>query len=63
MRLDTIALPRHRSGRPAARPLSIKWHGLAYMAGLLLGWLYVKYLLRRGELWPAAGRPFAPKGR
>jgi phosphatidylglycerol---prolipoprotein diacylglyceryl transferase len=41
--------------------LSIKWYGLAYMAGLLLGWLYVKYLLRRRELWPATGRPFAPE--
>lgn len=39
-------------------PLSIKWYGLAYMAGLLVGWLYVKDLLRRSELWPSGGRPF-----
>ena len=41
-------------------PLSVKWYGLAYMAGLLLGWLYVKYLLRQGRLWPHAKRPFPP---
>ena len=42
-------------------PLMIKWYGLAYMAGLLLGWLYIKQLLRNGELWPGAKAPFAPE--
>jgi phosphatidylglycerol:prolipoprotein diacylglycerol transferase len=42
-------------------PLSVKWYGLAYMAGLLLGWLYVKMLLRRDDLWPSGSRPFAPE--
>jgi phosphatidylglycerol:prolipoprotein diacylglycerol transferase len=23
-------------------PFAVKWYGLAYMAGLLLGWFYVK---------------------
>ena len=41
-------------------PLSVKWYGLAYMAGLLLGWLYVKYLLRQTRLWPGGKRPFPP---
>ena len=41
-------------------PLSVKWYGLAYMAGLLLGWLYVKRLLRQDRLWPGNKRPFAP---
>ena len=39
-------------------PLSLKWYGLAYMAGLLLGWLYVKQLLREDRLWPGEKRPF-----
>jgi phosphatidylglycerol:prolipoprotein diacylglycerol transferase len=39
-------------------PLMIKWYGLAYMAGLLLGWLYIKQLLRSNRLWPAAKAPF-----
>jgi phosphatidylglycerol:prolipoprotein diacylglycerol transferase len=41
-------------------PLSVKWYGLAYMAGLLLGWLYVKHLLRQSRLWPGGKRPFPP---
>jgi phosphatidylglycerol:prolipoprotein diacylglycerol transferase len=41
-------------------PLSVKWYGLAYMAGLLLGWLYIKYLLTLDRLWPAGKRPFEP---
>ncbi len=32
-------------------PLSIKWYGLAYMAGLLLGYAYVRSLLRTPRLW------------
>jgi phosphatidylglycerol:prolipoprotein diacylglycerol transferase len=40
-------------------PLSIKWYGLAYMAGLLLGWVYVKHLLRQDRLWPGGKAPFA----
>ncbi len=32
-------------------PLSIKWYGLAYMAGLLLGYAYVRHLLRTPRLW------------
>jgi len=61
MRPLTIAYPAIDPVALRLGPLSIKWYGLAYMAGLLLGWLYVKYLLRRSELWPAGGRPFAPE--
>ncbi|HJZ42881.1 MAG TPA: prolipoprotein diacylglyceryl transferase [Hyphomicrobiaceae bacterium] len=42
-------------------PLEVKWYGLAYMAGLLLGWLYIKHLLREDRLWPGAHRPFGPE--
>jgi phosphatidylglycerol:prolipoprotein diacylglycerol transferase len=41
-------------------PIAVKWYGLAYMAGLLLGWLYVKSLLRRVRLWPGERPPFTP---
>jgi phosphatidylglycerol:prolipoprotein diacylglycerol transferase len=37
-------------------PVAIKWYGLAYLAGLLLGWLYIRRLLSEPELW-ASGRP------
>ncbi len=39
-------------------PISIKWYGLAYVAGLLLGWLYIKRLLDQCRLWPNATAPF-----
>ena len=42
-------------------PLTVKWYGLAYMAGLLLGWLYIKHLLGNPRLWPAGKAPFAPQ--
>jgi phosphatidylglycerol:prolipoprotein diacylglycerol transferase len=32
-------------------PLAIHWYALAYIAGIVCGWLYVSRLLRRGELW------------
>lgn len=32
-------------------PLAIKWYGLAYVAGLLLGWQYMKGLVADGRLW------------
>lgn len=32
-------------------PVSVKWYGLAYMAGLILGWLYVRRLLSTPHLW------------
>lgn len=40
-------------------PIAVKWYGLAYMAGLLLGWLYVRRLLLTDRLWPAGKAPFA----
>lgn len=32
-------------------PVSIKWYCLAYMGGLVLGWLYVRRLLSTPHLW------------
>lgn len=40
-------------------PLSVKWYGLAYVAGLLLGWRYIHRLLSTPRLWPAGKAPFA----
>jgi phosphatidylglycerol---prolipoprotein diacylglyceryl transferase len=39
-------------------PVSVKWYGLAYMAGLILGWLYVRRLLRETDLWRGNKPPF-----
>jgi phosphatidylglycerol---prolipoprotein diacylglyceryl transferase len=40
-------------------PFSVKWYGLAYMAGLLLGWLYVRRLLATVRFWPGGQAPFS----
>jgi phosphatidylglycerol:prolipoprotein diacylglycerol transferase len=42
-------------------PLPVKWYGLAYVAGLVLGRFYIKALMRQGRLWPAGKPPFAPE--
>lgn len=39
-------------------PLSIKWYGLSYMAGLILGWLYVRRLVSTPSLWKNNIAPF-----
>jgi phosphatidylglycerol:prolipoprotein diacylglycerol transferase len=43
----------------AIGPIAIKWYGLAYVAGLLLGWLYIKRLLVTNRLW-AGDQPPLP---
>ena len=42
-------------------PIAIKWYGLAYLAGLLLGWLYIRRLLSQTKLWAAERPPFLPQ--
>ena len=41
-------------------PILVKWYGLAYMGGLLLGWVYLNRLLARHQLWAGATPPFSP---
>ncbi|MCK5713726.1 MAG: prolipoprotein diacylglyceryl transferase [Hyphomicrobiaceae bacterium] len=42
-------------------PIAIKWWGLAYLAGLLLGWLYIRRLLSQTKLWADDRPPFLPQ--
>ncbi len=49
--IDPVAL--------AIGPIEIKWYGLSYMVGLLLGWLYIRNLVSQSRLWPRATAPFA----
>ena len=32
--------------------LDIRWYALSYIAGLVLGWQYIQWLLRRDRIWP-----------
>jgi phosphatidylglycerol---prolipoprotein diacylglyceryl transferase len=38
-------------------PFPIRWYALAYIAGLVLGWAYAQFLVRRPGLWGAGPRP------
>ncbi len=40
-------------------PLPVRWYGLAYVFGLLFGWLYARLLVRTDRLWGAVARPSA----
>ncbi len=42
----------------ALGPVTIKWYGLAYLAGLLLGSAYIRKLLNTPSLWPKGIAPF-----
>ncbi|MGK9053779.1 prolipoprotein diacylglyceryl transferase [Neorhizobium petrolearium] len=38
-------------------PLAVHWYGLAYVAGILLGWLYARRLAANGPLWRGGQSP------
>ncbi len=42
-------------------PLAIRWYALAYIFGILLGWLYARAVIRAGALWGGnASKNLAP---
>lgn len=38
-------------------PIALRWYGLAYVAGILCGWLYGRSLVSNGRLWPGGKAP------
>lgn len=40
--------------------LALRWYALAYIAGLLLGFMLVKRLMQRNALWPGEAAPMPP---
>jgi phosphatidylglycerol:prolipoprotein diacylglycerol transferase len=42
----------------AIGPFAVKWYGLAYLTGLVLGWLYIKRLVADQSLWAHGRAPF-----
>ena len=42
-------------------PVAIKWYGLAYLTGLVLGWLYIRRLISEPQLWATGKGPFLPE--
>ncbi len=39
-------------------PLAIRWYGLAYVCGILLGWWYARRLVSTPSIWGAKHAPF-----
>ena len=35
-------------------PIAIRWYALAYIVGILLGWLYARTIIKREKLWGGA---------
>lgn len=40
-------------------PLAVRWYALAYIAGILIGWWYLKRLVESPRLWGQTARPQA----
>ena len=40
-------------------PFAIRWYALAYVAGLVLGWLYARRIAANAALWGSRARPSA----
>lgn len=40
-------------------PLSVRWYGLAYVVGILLGWQYGRRIVVRDRLWPHDRSPIS----
>jgi phosphatidylglycerol:prolipoprotein diacylglycerol transferase len=54
--MDLMAIP-YPAIDPVAiglGPLQVRWYGLAYLAGLTLGWLYMRRLLAQPSIWGGA---------
>jgi phosphatidylglycerol---prolipoprotein diacylglyceryl transferase len=60
MDLMAIAFPFNDPVAVHLGPVAIRWYGLAYMAGLLLGWLYMRRLCADARLWPGPA-PMRPE--
>ncbi len=41
-------------------PFSVHWYGIAYVAGILLGWMFAKKVVSTPALWPHTGAPIKP---
>ncbi len=44
----------------AIGPVQIRWYGLAYVVGILLGWRYARRLAANDRLWPGGKSPVTP---
>ena len=48
----TLAFPQIDPVAVQLGPIAVRWYGLAYLAGILLGWQYGRRLIADNSLWP-----------
>lgn len=53
---SALTLPGFDLGSMHLGPFHLRWYALAYIAGLVLGWRWMVYLIRKNRLW-APGKP------
>jgi phosphatidylglycerol:prolipoprotein diacylglycerol transferase len=51
MPLLTIPYPQFDPVLVHIGPFAVRWYALAYIAGILIGWLYARALIKRAALW------------
>jgi phosphatidylglycerol:prolipoprotein diacylglycerol transferase len=54
MLLLAIVLPVFNSVAIGIGPIAIRWYALAYIGGIVLGWIYARSLVRNERLWSGA---------
>ena len=59
MQLLAITFPAIDPVAISIGPLAIRWYALAYISGIVLGWIYARGLIRSEKLW--AGRADATR--
>ena len=47
----TIAFPVFDPVAIAIGPIAIRWYALAYIGGIVLGWIYARALIKNERLW------------
>jgi len=51
MQLLLIDFPKFKPIAIEIGPFAIRWYALAYIAGIVFGWLYARSLLKKARLW------------
>lgn len=46
-----IQFPAFNPVAIAIGPLAIRWYALAYIGGIVIGWMYARSIIRNGRLW------------
>ena len=47
----TIAFPVFNPIAISIGPIAIRWYALAYIGGIVLGWIYARALIKNDRLW------------